>query len=332
MNNNLFFIECTHQLNLGTLCGNAQQLQGGLTHSMFSITTDLGCYCIKLLNPNIMKRPTAMNNYREAEKLELILENNSIPIIPALLFNHQKMQEIQGQYFYVFKQYSGTVLKHTKIHAMHCRKIGQALASIHLIDQHPAPNSMSEIRIDWNTYIQLASIQCPEVAQLLLKHQSILIDLQNSHNKALDKLPPIASICHNDLDCKNVLWDHDDFKIIDLECLSYANPLLEFFELALVWSGLEQHKIDYDLFKAFTHAYLSNNPLSAIDWKVIIDCNVQRLHWLQFNVKRSLLIDTVSLEEQKLGFQQVFETVELLLFYAKQKEIYLQLFNKAGSL
>lgn len=53
------------------------------------------------------------------------------------------------------------------------------------------------------------------------------------------------------MDCKNVLWNGNDYRIIDLECLSYNNPFKELFELALCWSGYEDCKIDFQLFQAF---------------------------------------------------------------------------------
>ena len=41
---------------------------------------DKGRYIVKLLNPNIMKRPTAMNNFNKADKYEEILKGNDITI------------------------------------------------------------------------------------------------------------------------------------------------------------------------------------------------------------------------------------------------------------
>lgn len=78
----------------------------------------------------------------------------------------------------------------------------------------------------------------------------VIQDSQNTGNQARKKLS-IVSICHNDMDCKNVLWNGNDYRIIDLKCLSYNNPFMELFELALCWSGYEDCKIDFQLFQAF---------------------------------------------------------------------------------
>ncbi len=42
------------------------------------------------------------------------------------------------------------------------------------------------------------------------------------------------------------------------------------------------------------------------------------LGWLNYSFKRSLGIEAVSIEEMKLGTEQVFDTIEALRQYAKQ--------------
>ena len=75
------------------------RLSGGLMHKMYKLETDQGIYALKLLNPFIMQREDAMENYREAERLESILEQKKIPILSALSVNGSKMQEMEGFYF-----------------------------------------------------------------------------------------------------------------------------------------------------------------------------------------------------------------------------------------
>ena len=61
------------------------RLSGGLMHKMYKLETDQGIYALKLLNPFIMQREDAMENYREAERLESILEQKKIPILPIFI-------------------------------------------------------------------------------------------------------------------------------------------------------------------------------------------------------------------------------------------------------
>ena len=66
-------------------------LKGGFLHKMYSLFTPGGRYAVKLLNPYIMQRETAMENYRTAERLEAMLEEQGLPILPALRFEGRKI-------------------------------------------------------------------------------------------------------------------------------------------------------------------------------------------------------------------------------------------------
>lgn len=77
-------------------------LSGGFMHKMYKINTQQGTFALKLLNPFVMQRENAMDNYAKAERIELLLEQKGIPILPALSFYGRKMQEIDGEYFYLF--------------------------------------------------------------------------------------------------------------------------------------------------------------------------------------------------------------------------------------
>lgn len=135
------FNKICRELSLGEITSSPKQLTGGFMHKMYSLFTTSGKYAVKLLNPYVMKRDTVFENYRTAEKLEAKLEQNNIPILPALVFNGRKMQEIDGQYFYLFDFYEGRALKSREITAGHCKVIGGLLAKIHAIDKKQRPMS-----------------------------------------------------------------------------------------------------------------------------------------------------------------------------------------------
>ena len=73
ININNFFNLVAEDLQLGKVFENPVQVAGGFMHRMFKAVTEQGSYIIKLLNPNIMKRPTAMGNYKIADDIETIL-------------------------------------------------------------------------------------------------------------------------------------------------------------------------------------------------------------------------------------------------------------------
>lgn len=318
MDLNLFNKICK-QCDLGSLLCEPFELKGGFMHKMYALFTTTGKYAVKLLNPYIMQRESAMENYRVAEELESILEQNQIPILPALVFHGQKMQKIDGQYFYLYAWYAGKALKSDEIEAYHCEKIGQLLAQIHKLDRREEPYIREEIHIDWDFYIQRLAAENRELHDLLKENLALLYESQQNGNAAIKRLPPVVSICHNDMDSKNVLWMGTDCRIIDLECLSYSSPLMELYEMALCWSGYETCSIDFNLFHRLIRSYVDAGGQPPAEAQTIYDSNFGRLEWLEYNVKRALGIEC-SAEEIKMGISEVKETMAHVLYYHDAKK------------
>ena len=318
---NKYLKDAANELHLGELQEAPVQVTGGFMHSMFKVVTKKGSYIIKLLNPNIMKRPTAMVNYKNAEEIEKILQKNAVSAIYALEFNNTKMQELNGQYFYVFEWYDGKSLKDGEIKSIHCEKIGKVLAKIHNIDLKNEPFEQDEMHIDWQKYVEIAKNINSPIYDYIKDYSNIFYDSMIKSNKAIPMLPKFKAICHNDMDSKNVLWLKNEFKLIDLECLGYSNPYLELFELALCWSGYESCNIKFDLFNAFIKSYFENTNLNTnVDWEALYYCNNGRLGWLEYNIKRALMLECDTAEEQQLGISEVKETVEHIIYYDKIKD------------
>lgn len=307
------------QYDLGTLECQPVPLKGGFMHKMQSLFTTTGKYAVKLLNPYVMQRETAMENYRMAESLEQKLEQNNIPILPAMVFNDQKMQKIDDQFFYLFKWYDGKALKSEEIQKHHCEKIGSLLAEIHKLEQKEATCNRDEILVDWDFYINQLADKNKELHRLLKENRTLLYESQKIGNAAIKKIPPILSICHNDMDSKNVLWAENDCLIIDLECLSYSSPIMEAYELALCWSGYEKCNIDFDLFNCFIGSYAKAGGNLTSDFETLYNSNQGRLEWLEYNVKRSLGIEC-SEEEIETGVSEVKDTMAHVLYYHDVKK------------
>ncbi len=62
-------------LELGTLADETVQVPGGLLHRMYRVRTDKGTYAVKVLNPEIMKRPAALKNTVDSEKIAAAFRN-----------------------------------------------------------------------------------------------------------------------------------------------------------------------------------------------------------------------------------------------------------------
>ena len=301
------------------LRGEPTRLNGGFMHKMYKVDTKQGTYALKLLNPFVMQRETAMANYAKAEQIELLLEQQDVPILPALSFGGRKMQEIDGEYFYIFDYFSGKPLKSNEITEYHCREVGKVLAKIHSIDKKFENENFSEMSIDWEFYLAEMKKADVRLHAILKDGFPIIKDSQNKGNLARKKLPQIVSICHNDMDCKNVLWNGNDYRIIDLECLSYSNPFMDLFELALWWSGYEDCQINFRMFQAFLQGYKNAGGKLPADWETLYDCNNGRLKWLEYNIKRVLGIDCGD-DEKEIGIQQVEETVQHIIYYSEMKK------------
>ncbi len=308
-----------NQCDLGVLECQPLRLKGGFLHKMYSLFTTKGRYAVKFLNPNIMQRETAMGNYRTAENLEVMLEKEGIPIIPALIFSDRKMQEVDGQFFYLYEWYDGKALKREEVTLAHCNKIGGLLARIHTLSRHEEATDYGEIHIDWEFYLGQYSERNREFYSLLKENLSLLCESQNNGNAAVKKLPKLVSVCHNDMDCKNILWKGMDFRIIDLECLGYSSPFVELYELALCWSGYQECNMDYHLFRCFLQSYAEAGGQLPKDWEVIYWSNYGRLEWLEYNMKRSLGMEC-SEDEIALGVSEVKNTMRNIIYYHNARE------------
>lgn len=302
------------QYGLGNPVCEPFALKGGFLHKMYALFTPTGKYAVKLLNPHIMQRKTAMENYRTAERLEMLLEENKVPIIPALVFANGKMQQLEGQFFYLYPWYDGKALSIGDIREFHCRKIGRLLAQIHGLERRSKAYIRSPLSIDWDFYIERLAVANPQLGRLLQKNRSLLYELAQNGNLAVSQMPPVLSVCHNDMDAKNVLWEGKDCRIIDLECLDYNSPFLELMELALCWSGCYDCRIDYELFRCFLHAYAEAGGTLPADWETVYWCNNSRLEWLEYNCKRSLGIECAA-GEVSLGISEAIHTMAQIVYY-----------------
>lgn len=301
------------------IIGKPMLLSGGFMHKMYRIDTQQGTFALKLLNPFVMQRETAMDNFAKAERIELLLEQQGVPILPALSLDGRKMQEVDGEHFYLFDYFPGKALQGNEITAYHCKEMEKVLAEIHSIDKKYENEVFCEMSIDWNFYLAEMKNTDTKLYAMLKDALPVIQDSQNKGNQARKKLPPIVSICHNDMDCKNVLWNGNDYRIIDLECLSYSNPFMELFELALCWSGYEDCKIDFQLFQSFLQGYKNADGNMPVDWETLYDCDNGRLEWLEYNIKRVLGIDCGA-DEKEIGIKQVEETLHHIIYYFNMRD------------
>ena len=319
--------ELLADMGLGKIIARPVRVSGGYMHRMYRVQTDRGEYAVKHLNPEIMKRPDAMDNYRRAEVLEGRLEAAGLPIVPALAHQGSKMQQRQGGFFYVFPWVEGKPLAWREITAEHCCIIGDLLARVHSLERREEPFRREEIRVDWDGLMASAQAQAPEIAPALREARDTLYAAQEAFNLALTRLPPITCISDADMDCKNVLWRGMEPLVIDLECLDWGHPLWDMFQLALSWSGGVLCEMDCERLQAFIGAYAARWGAVGVDWADLYASGFAWLEWLEYNVRRAIGEASQDEEERRLGAREALETIRRIRYHAQIREDVLRALN-----
>ena len=306
-------------LSLGTVTAPVTPVSGGFMHRMYKVCTEKQTYAVKHLNPEIMKRAAAMSNYKKAERLEAFLEGEGIPIVAALIFDGKKMQEIQGNYFYIFDWHDGKITDWNNITAEQCRKAGNIQGRIHAIEAKQSESSEPELStIDWNEYIKKAAgsntdAPVKEVESLLKENLPLLEYAQTELNKARQSLPNITTIIDEDMDPKNVMWKNDEPVVIDLECLDYGNPVSSAIQLSLQWSGITLCDFDAEKQKAFFQGYFEAYDNGFRNYKSVFGLTYTWIEWLEYNIQRALG-SCQDKSEQELGFTEVKNTINRIKY------------------
>lgn len=173
------FQDLCNILKLGEITAVPKPVFGGLLHKMYCLETASGKYAIKLLNPQIMKRQEAMQNYIYSEKISNLL-SKYIPAHPAIEVDDTFVHHIKDQHYLVFHWVEGKNLFHEDLDITHCEKIGEILAAIHNMDfsNLPIKNDVSrngEIT-DWYLYLQKGKEARVQWVAILEENVTILND------------------------------------------------------------------------------------------------------------------------------------------------------------
>ena len=295
---------------LGEVTAKITPVSGGLMHRMFKVRTDSGTYAVKWLNPEIMKRPTARENYAAAEALEARLEEARVPMVAALTLKGRKMQELDGEFFYIFRWQKGRITDANTVTAEQCRKAGELLGRIHAIDSRAAEPDAPELStIDFAGYARMAQEAGSPVAELLAKNTKLLTEAQQRLNEAREALPAIVSICDDDMDPKNVMWFRGKPFVIDLECLAYGNPVGAFVDLALQWAGMVNGAYRRENLEAFYEGYRSAYDNGFLAYDALYGIAYTWVEWLTYNIRRALGLEGSGEDERQLGEREVRNTV-----------------------
>lgn len=318
---NLQFVKLCNILKLGELIKTPEAISGGLLHRMFAIETSNGQYAVKALNPQIMARPTALNNYIKSEGIASILSNH-IPAQPAKVYEGTFLQDIDNQFYMVFDWIEGCSLETSEITEAMCKKIGSILAAIHKTDFseirniHEALNEKQQI--DWSFYLNKGKEGRAIWVELLSDSVEQLSLWNDKANRSLKILATESVFSHRDLEPKNVMWKQGSPIIIDWESAGDINPKHDLIETAVYWSMNELGRVDKDKFHAFINGYQEHYRIIDANWRVVLELGYSsKLDWLEYSLKRSLQIECADEIEQEMGTKQVIDTINALKEYEK---------------
>ena len=312
---------------LGEVLLPVAPVSGGLMHRMYRVNTAGRSYAVKHLNPEIMKRPEAMGNYRRAEGLETILEEAGIPIVPALTVNGRKMQETDGEYFYIFHWQNGRITDWNHITPEQCRQAGNIQGRIHALQPRQTDHTEPVLStIDWHEYADKAERQQSVIAPVLKENLELLDYARDEMNRARQALPDIECISDEDMDRKNVMWDNGKPVVIDLECLDYGNPVSHVLQLSLQWSGITTGALKPDLQKAFFEGYLDAYDNGFRDYGSVLGLAYTWTEWLEYNITRALGACQDE-SERETGIAEVRNTISRLQYIREHEALIRQILD-----
>lgn len=309
-------------MNIKTLCKtynlgelkSTEKLTGGLMHKMYKVETTKDTYCIKELNSEVMSRDTAYNNFIISEQISNLANENKLPVSNALLIDNKYLLKQNNNYYMVFKYIEGKTLKDEEITTSHCQKIGKILASIHNLDYTKINLKENIIKTseyyEWKDYIKSPNFNNMSYKELYLTNYNKYYSLLSRAVERYNDSNTIQTICHCDMDPKNVMWSNDKPIIIDWESSTMSNPNIELLEVALNWSGFLSNNFNSEKFLSVFKSYFKIRQTKDVDWYSIICGNlIGRFNWLNYNLKRSLHLISTTEEESTLAENEVTKTI-----------------------
>ena len=174
------------------------------------------------------------------------------------------------------------------------------------------PNVVEYTKLyDWESYINNPSFSKMSYKNVFLKNHKKYNSMLKRANESFNASNKNQTICHCDMDPKNVMWNNDNPIIIDWECAGVANPERELLEDALCWSGFLSNNFSEEKFIAILKEYFKYRKIEDVEWYDVICGNlVGRFGWLKYNLERSLGIVSNDEEEMKLAENEVVKNID----------------------
>ncbi|WP_214851094.1 phosphotransferase [Exiguobacterium sp. s193] len=293
---------------LGERTEHPRPLSGGLIHNMYELNTTQGRYAVKCLNPQIMKRPEARGNFKEAEDIALFAGRH-LAALPAKRLRGEAVQQIGDRYVLLFDWVDGSVLSRKDVTAAHCETIGSYLARVHQLDFETSlmPDDVRTVGHDWAADLKRGHAIGAEWCHALSGIVKALPVWEKQAMRARAALSTGLVTSHRDLDPKNVLWTQTGPVVIDWESAGPISRGLDVLETSLYWSEDETDRVNAEKFQAFLRGYTSQHNLTGVEWSAVFEASYSsKLDWLAYNLNRTFSTDRA---ERQVGTEQVSQTI-----------------------
>ena len=298
--------------DLGILIEEPKRIEGALLNKMFKISTNKGVYVLKALNPEILSREDGKKNAIFTEKVSNIVKSKGIKCIPAYEINGELLHSIEDKHFLIFDWFEGKSITEEELTIEKCNKIAKELALLHQIDFSSIKNEcniyydLDEINFDF----YLSKIKNEKIKNLLNEVKNRFSQLDKESIKNMEYFKNKQVISHRDLDLRNILWDkNDEPVIIDWESCGLINPTSEAIDTAWYWAGGKDY-FDKIKYKSFLDTYVEQGGKLEDYDKSFKAVYKPRFNWLEFNLKRITIFDSLDEEEKKLGEKIVISLVD----------------------
>lgn len=302
-----------NHLELGEVKHEPKRITGGLLHQMYRVETSKQIYAVKVLNPSIMKRETALPNYRLSEDFTLFAVNRGIKGIPAVNINDDFIHCFEDSHFMIFNWVDGISGQNLEITLDMCTEMAKVLVRLHQLGYREISESQKPRFVNWERLIPDSTMTDGWIDDYLEYHNQIKKYEELANHGLLMFQPNIIS--HRDLDPKNTIWNNDLPIIIDWESTGPVNSCVELLKVALDWSkgGLKK-----EYFQEIIRVYSQEIDVDLNNLKQGLYCILDgKLKWLEYNLKRAMNIECSSEEERALGSKEVESTLRSIKRYVE---------------
>ncbi len=312
---NKVIIEIIKSFNLGALKEDPIVIDGGITNSLYKVVTDKNNYVIKIVNNSRIKQDNNLIKKLEfSEKIANKAKLNGINSVVAVKINDKYINQYKNNYFLIYEWCEGKVLLSKEITNKHLKIIAKAMSNLHKIKVEEKNSIIKYQRINYNYYFDLLKNNEEEYALFFKNNFNKLLSIYDHVYENYTMLSNQLSYVHKDLNRKNIIWNNDDYYIIDWETATISNPSLDFFNSS--WFLTED--IKEEKYKTFTKEYLLTCKLED-NLNVSINCSIiEECMWLEFSLKRALSISTKDFDEIELGKKSIESSIkEIINYYEK---------------